>query len=407
LVVTPLLREVGAGILEGLTRDEAEAKFPKELQTWLARGDLDAIPGAETGEALQARCIGFAALSAGRIAATAAPRDADHRGGTHYVITHAALLRCLVNTYQGCTRTTPVAVSHNHSHLIDEPWGRLGPVRLGDPWRRPSFRVSTADGVYFVKWEHSDDVAPQRVAFASAIAKRIGSPPLLASASVPALVGDVASALTVRRFLPGTTLPHRIGADTAFTLWQLFEATNNAMDEERTSTLLGFLPSLQQRLTAAIASADGSTARQIAMLLADSRVATTIARRERIADLDMHRDNVLQLPGNQLMKIDFGALCSGPVALPTACALVGTYVLYADEEPCRDAVFWQGVPPAVLAELANPEVATLVVLRLLLGQAYFEKVRRTYPHPGVDEHLARYRRAIKTFETVAPGACRQ
>jgi hypothetical protein len=407
MVVTLLLREVGAGVLEGLTRDEAEAKFPKELQTWLARGDLDAIPGAETGEALQARCVGFAALSAGRTTASAAPRDVDHRGGgTHYVVTHAALLRCLVNTLQGRPRTTPVAVSHDDSHLVDDPWESLAPVRLGDPWRRPSFRVSTADGEYFIKWEHDDAVAPQRAAFISAVAKRIGSPSALASAGVPELVGDPTSAVTVRRFLPGTPLPGRIDADTALALWRLFEATNDAIDRERTSVLLGSLPSFQERLAAAIAGADPSTARQIAVLLADSRVAEAVARRERIADLDMHRDNVLQLTGSRLTKIDFGALCSGSAQLPTACALVGTYVLYADEDATHDGAFWPGIPPAVHAELAKPEVATLVVLRLLLGQAYFEKARRRYTYPGIEEHLARYRRAIRTFEAVRSAGAR-
>ncbi|WP_432170282.1 histidine phosphatase family protein [Streptomyces sp. 1222.5] len=47
---TRLLAEVGAGVLEGLTHAEAARTLPEHHRVWEARGDLDATPGAESGD---------------------------------------------------------------------------------------------------------------------------------------------------------------------------------------------------------------------------------------------------------------------------------------------------------------------------------------------------------------------
>ena len=52
---------------------------------------------------------------------------------------------------------------------------------------------------------------------------KIGYTMMCEQAGPKQLVRDVAPALTVRRFLPGTPLTDRIDAHTAFKLWRLFE----------------------------------------------------------------------------------------------------------------------------------------------------------------------------------------
>ena len=54
-----LVREVSAGILDGVRKKDASEKYPYYYDIWNSRGDLDNIPLAETGDELQSRVLMF------------------------------------------------------------------------------------------------------------------------------------------------------------------------------------------------------------------------------------------------------------------------------------------------------------------------------------------------------------
>jgi broad specificity phosphatase PhoE len=84
-VVEPAFREMAFGQWEGLTRAEAAARFPAEMEAWRATPHLVVPPGGEP-------LTGVAARVAGGL------RDliATHAGDTVVLVSHAMVVRLLV-----------------------------------------------------------------------------------------------------------------------------------------------------------------------------------------------------------------------------------------------------------------------------------------------------------------------
>ena len=120
-------------------------------------------------------------------------------------------------------------------------------------------------------------------------------------------------------------------------------------------------------------------------LRTDSRVRNLVQRCERIADLDLHRENIL-FTGHLPIKIDFDALCSGPKALPFACAIVGGFLLYQDGDLERYLAI---ITARCSTQVEMDDLFILMELRALLGLGFF----RAAQHNGardVDMHITRY-----------------
>lgn len=101
-------REMDPGILSGEYHDDARRKFPEYYAIWMKRGDLDGIPGAETGDCLQARALaGLFLLSL---------FEGKFKSGL--IITHAGFMRIFVNTFYGRKRTLAIDVSNAKIHAI-------------------------------------------------------------------------------------------------------------------------------------------------------------------------------------------------------------------------------------------------------------------------------------------------
>lgn len=100
--------EMNPGILGGESHDEAMVRFPQYYDIWMKRGDLDGIPGAETGDCLQARAVvGIFLLSL-----------YEKQYETGIIVTHAGFMRSFVNTFYGRNRTTPIDVSNAKLHRL-------------------------------------------------------------------------------------------------------------------------------------------------------------------------------------------------------------------------------------------------------------------------------------------------
>jgi broad specificity phosphatase PhoE len=82
VIELPELREVDVGSWEGLTRDEAEAKFPDGFRRWLAGGT-----GWEDGET-------YAEMSR-RVLADVERIATDHEGGRILIVSHGGPIRAI------------------------------------------------------------------------------------------------------------------------------------------------------------------------------------------------------------------------------------------------------------------------------------------------------------------------
>jgi probable phosphoglycerate mutase len=362
---TGALREVGAGVLEGCRHADAQGEHVDAYRHWMARGDLDGVPGAETGDELQARCLSFVAVAAG-------PGNV----GRQVVVTHAATMRSLVNTCLGRPRTTPLAVGHGDVHELRDPWERLAPRQLGASWRPPVFRVDTADRGYVLKARTAgmDEIY-------SRVDKAIGAPHALAVVADPRAPGTV---VVARHFVPGRTVPHRISVADEFRLWDFLEHVARTTSDTVTGPETAGLPTLADRVAAALGHGTEATP-QLRRLVADRRVTDLLARREAVADFDLHRDNVVA-DRSGLTKIDGDGLCAGPAAWPVAAALVGASALYPSATPASER------PHALMDE--SSELRILVRVRLLLGLSFFcTGVRAT--STAAEPYRELYRRAIE------------
>lgn len=357
--IEPTLAEVGAGILEGLTHEQARIRYPDAHRVWVARGDLDAIPGAEPGDRVQARAVAFLAL-VGRL------------GNRHLAVTHGAFLRCLVNTATARARDDPVAVGHADRHVLTEPWSRLAPAAIGHSWRPPVYAVDTGPGgKYVVKWIRADDL-DRYLRVQSAI-----------GAGVLATTQSPDGNIVVRRHLPGTTVPHRITAAQEWELLTFYRDINSRIDGSLTPALRTSLPTLADRIRAAAGAPDTEGSATLHALSHDSRVSRLLSKATAATDFDLHRDNTLRA-GRRLAKIDFDGLCSGPAAWPEACALVGASALYPP----------MGTGPRPHHTITG-ELAVLVRIRLLLGLGHFQTAART--GAPVERYVRLYRDALATM----------
>jgi len=90
VVVEPAFREMSFGAWEGLTRDEAAAQWPCELETWLKAPQEAAPPGGERLLEVAARVVD----AVGRLRRRHAP-------ATVALVSHAVIIRLLVLTALG------------------------------------------------------------------------------------------------------------------------------------------------------------------------------------------------------------------------------------------------------------------------------------------------------------------
>jgi broad specificity phosphatase PhoE len=132
VVQLPELREVSVGSWEGLTRDEAEAKFPDGFRRWLAGGT--GWDDGETYAAMNARVLG----AVNRIAR-------DHEGEQILIVSHGGPIRAIHGAALGMDvedyrRIRPVepnarlsAVSFQDGRLTElSPAGEIDALLLRD-----------------------------------------------------------------------------------------------------------------------------------------------------------------------------------------------------------------------------------------------------------------------------------
>lgn len=140
VVITNMLEEMNPGILGDLSHNEASKKHPFEYKVWLARGDLDEIPMAESGNQLQARALAFITIC-----------TTSYQSKTLLVSTHAGFMRCLVNTICNNQRNTPVNISNIRINQQNIPDDFLTSKRIYKGANSSVYKFELPDNCYALK----------------------------------------------------------------------------------------------------------------------------------------------------------------------------------------------------------------------------------------------------------------
>lgn len=135
-----LLKEFSAGILDGLSKEEAKEKYEKYYKIWEKRGDLDQIPKAESGDMLQVRTLMFLERFLGE----------DYN---HIIVSHAGFLRCLINTINGNKRTTPLNLDHDQLYELEDIFDKINFEKNKLAKNSIVYKISTCDRDYIIKKE--------------------------------------------------------------------------------------------------------------------------------------------------------------------------------------------------------------------------------------------------------------
>ena len=387
LRTSPLLREVNTGILDGMTQEEASTHFPHAYHLWLQGADLDAIPGAESGDALQARALAYLA----RFAWNMQPE-------THIVVSHAGLIRSLINTVQGQPRHAPVAVDYEDLHSLDQPWQRLPVHALNASWRLPIMRVETKDGAYVAKWIGGplDDRKLGYLRLGQLVAKEIAVPdPLLAYAELAPedTMSGRPSIVVIRRWVSGYHKLEMLSAREEEGLIQLLRKHYQALCKVSTPENIQVVPSFSEKLAKRVQHLHPDEQTLLNQLYSDSRVRALLERREVIVDIDMHRDNIL-FSDEGVAKIDWDSLCSGPQALPLAIALVGGFMLYQNDNLLR---YLTALSPHDWTQTELDELLVLMKFRVLYGLGFFRTAQRTAAD-AVEHYIIAHQTCLNRIE---------
>jgi len=150
-----VLRGVEPGILSGMSKENAKKTYPEYYEIWKERKDLDEIPEAETGENLQARLIGFLM------------QYYNKSEFNDVIVTHAAVIRCLLNTIENRTRTENFNIENCKIYSVSDIFKNMQ-IELKDrAMNSKVFIVSTPNGKYIAKMKsrgvNKQDKAEQEI----------------------------------------------------------------------------------------------------------------------------------------------------------------------------------------------------------------------------------------------------
>lgn len=107
-----LLREVYAGILDGVSKNTADEVYGEYFNIWKKRGDLDKIPFAETGDELQSRVLMFL-------------EQYLYNESDDIIVSHAAFLRSLINTVMIRDRRFQIDLNYDNIYELSDVWSNL------------------------------------------------------------------------------------------------------------------------------------------------------------------------------------------------------------------------------------------------------------------------------------------
>lgn len=383
-----LLREVNSGILSGHDKSWAHQYAPDALAIWGRYGDLDGIPGAETGDQLQARAVGFLT----KILQTTVP-------GHYAVVSHAAFIRSLVNTVRINPRTTPVG--HEHLSPIDceDIFSGICPTKMGPTFTSSVFKVHTHEGPYTVKIltdanEHS--IQPIRTVSTTLAEVNLGEPLLHGSTYVHE---GISYALVVSKYIPGSALTEIVSPNDFEDICDVTLAVSGALQTMHTNKGSKEFTDLRQsvgKIAAGLEVADQAELSFINSMelhsLFNERSGYTLV------DHDCHRGNYIRRPDGKVRKIDISPLLAPSIYQPASLLLSAFLLNSASLDDSRNLY---SKFMATWPNLHGQEKAFIsaMKLRACLGISYFNRYKRKSGGSGsADEIALKYKSTFQKLD---------
>ncbi len=339
------LREFNPGILSGMTKEKARLTNPEHLEKYLKRGDLDGIPGAETGDELQARSLIFLSRYLGQ------------RQDSRYIaVSHAGLIRCSSNTAKNLPRETPLATPNGGVERVCDPWGKICHSRLYLAKSSDAYKITTPDSKYVLK-----------------LVSGKGLPYFEEQAKVHAVLSPTGRAqkllawkegVQVLEYLDGDhkygPLPQGDAAEIMDCAYAIKEALSGMSPAEKRVDLKRKIESSLENVPA-----ESFSYAEIRRLLDDPRFLETLSEQVPV-DYDWHRSNII-FDGRKASKLD-PSIVYAPSDFQPASVILSAFMLEDEHADIASlSLAWPG-------GIVRPErLSLLLKARALIGTSFFER----------------------------------
>ena len=128
-----LLKELSFGVLDGMLKINELQNYKEFFYNFSKTGELKTIPGSENGDIFQIRCLMFL-------------EQFLNKNYNNIVVTHAGMLRFLLNTINGLPRMSKQDVSHDKIHVETDIFRNIKFIK-----NDCGYKVDTYDKSYIIK----------------------------------------------------------------------------------------------------------------------------------------------------------------------------------------------------------------------------------------------------------------
>ena len=375
------LDEYNPGILEG-PKVVANATQPKYFSILERRGDLNGIPGAESGDELQSRVIYFLERYFGS--------DKDTK---EIIVSHAGFNRCLLNTVNGHPRTKPVNHHHNAIHHIEtNPWNLLDIKKFESAKASEAFRVKTSDQVYVMKRIYN--TYEKKMKFQESTSNHVAKGGELLS---QVLYGGmkVDHAVQILKYIPGD---HKYDALSEIETRRVIESVHELGQRLKTVPKeIGSLcdSNLNDKIKNCVYSISNSPIQKIGRsLLENERYSYLVAEKNQVlVHYDFHRSNLVFTPEHDVKILDLGSMLYAPSEFLPASLFMSSFLLQQpDEFKLNDLISkWP-------EKLNAKNIKILMQARAIIGGAFFQQSISKNPDPEDIELYNKYLKSLYLIE---------
>lgn len=354
ITLDPLLEEFGAGILEGIKKDDANMIYPQYYEVWTQRGDLDVIPGAEKGDVLQARVLMYLEKYL----------NSDTK---EIVVSHAGFIRSLINTVYGRDRTTCISLNHDDIYTLENVWKNIGLTECTIAKNSKVFEVDTYNKKYIMKkiTKRGIEEANKEKDLLEYLSKSIYTPQIIGLAkrdNYVLKVMDYAPGENVRTILNQEKICNT--TQELYKLKDLLKKYEKSYEYEECDVI--------EKLKEILNDIEDDEVIKIILDILKSEKFNNALKEDNIQIVhdDLHRDNILY-QYNTPVFLDFEALQKWPSTYQLASHIAANYLLY-DDSFNIDTVL-QKWPEKVELEYLKG----LIMFRLIMGYNYFNNRIKT------------------------------
>lgn len=139
LTSNKLLEEVNCGTIAAMNHNYLKEYNRKYYEIWNQRAELDKISNSEKSVITQARTLLFLF------------EFYEKTFNDKLVVTHAIIMRTIVNMYQKSSQFSFVDISHNNYFILQDPWKNIDNTELIKNKSKHIIKVSTNEHEYIIK----------------------------------------------------------------------------------------------------------------------------------------------------------------------------------------------------------------------------------------------------------------